>query len=74
MEQCPPDFRPVCCCRILDLEPRENCPIHGWPDRRRCPYCNAFRAYGEPCKRCGCSYGLQGMEATDGTKSPDTPR
>lgn len=50
---CPPDYQPGCSCYILGTEPDDDCHVHGYPDPRRCPYCNAF--YTPPCKRCGCT-------------------
>lgn len=51
--RCPPDYRPGCSCSTTALEPSEDCYYHGYPDERRCPFCNAFRG-AAPCKRCGC--------------------
>jgi hypothetical protein len=54
--KCPEGYTPGCSCSIQGLEPNEDCHIHGWPDPRRCAYCDAFVSQDNPCKRCGCDY------------------
>lgn len=56
--KCPEPYHPGCCCRITADEPHQDCYIHGGPDVRRCPFCGQFRGF-KPCKRCGCSFGLE---------------
>ncbi len=58
---CPPNYRPGCSCSSQGLEPRDDCYYHGLPDLRQCPWCGQFRGR-KPCKRCGCSYGLDAKE------------
>ena len=55
--QCPPDWKPVCCCSPIGTAPSEECYHHGYPDGRFCPYCGKFR-YNNVCKHCGCNYGI----------------
>jgi hypothetical protein len=36
----------TCCCSITALEPREDCPIHGWGEwPARCEICGQFMPY-----------------------------
>ncbi len=56
-EKCPPNYRPGCSCSVQGLEPNEDCYVHGFPDKRQCPFCGQFRGY-VACKRCGCQFGL----------------
>jgi len=58
--KCPNDWSPGCGCSSSALEPNEDCYFHGYPDPRQCPYCGQFRGW-KACKRCGCTYGLQGV-------------
>lgn len=57
MQRCPENWRPPCGCSLTALEPHPDCPVHGYPDPRRCPFCNRFRGR-RPCTRCGCAAGL----------------
>jgi hypothetical protein len=57
MEPCPENWKPGCSCSCAALEPDDNCYIHGCPGISQCPYCGQMRGY-QPCKRCGCNYGL----------------
>jgi hypothetical protein len=50
MKPCPPDWRPPCTCSLATLEPREDCPVHGWPVLWQCPWCGQMRGR-RPCKR-----------------------
>ncbi len=31
-----------CICSSNSLEPKDDCPVHGLPDLRRCSYCGRF--------------------------------
>jgi hypothetical protein len=58
VRQCPPNYRPGCSCSGWADEPDEDCWQHGFPDVRLCPFCGRFRSLYRPCKRCGCTYGV----------------
>lgn len=38
----------TCCCGCQDLEPREDCPIHGDPWPPKCVVCGRFMKWPKP--------------------------
>mgnify|MGYP001592820245 CR=1 FL=1 len=56
--KCPSGYVPGCDCYSLADAPSEDCWQHGNPDPKQCPYCGQFRKRSEPCKRCGCDFGV----------------